>query len=207
MLELLSPGDGAKVLLVGEREGLLAGRLVRERGAAVTWLDPASHGGHAPQVTEIHPGGPGFRAMLADCGDTPFEAEEFDAVASQLTVEYLDDPARALAEWRRVMKPGGTLALVTRNALYGGGDPLPRPCPIRSFSPGELRRLVEDRGFSVRRLHTLIPDLRLPRVYRGDLSFSYRFERLPYFRDRGLLLFVSAVKTQERGTVGGQGGP
>jgi SAM-dependent methyltransferase len=207
LIELLAPAPGARILLAGDAEGLLASRLARDEAARVTWLEPGP-GDRRQSATRVDKdGGSGWVTFVGDLCSTPFEAEEFDAVASQFTVEYLEDPAAALSEWLRVMKPGGRLALVTRNALYGGGDPRPRPRPRRSYSPEQLRQVVRGAGFEVNGVGTLLPDLRFPRLYRGDLSFSYRFERLPYFRERGLLLFLSAAKTPGRDTVGDQGGP
>ncbi len=169
MLELLGPSPGARVLLVGEREGILAARLTDEKKASTTWLTGRGH-------------------------NVPFKDNEFDAVASQFALEYLDDPHAALAEWARVLKNGGTLALVTRNALFRGPELRPRAKAAWTFTPVQLPELVAGAGLEVREVRTLIPDLRLPRLYRGDLSFSHRFERLPYFRERGILLFVGATK-------------
>jgi len=111
IIELLAPAPGAKVLLVGDAEGLLASRLIREKAALVTWLEPAPPGAPASGPPGVPATSSGCETFVCDCCEIPFEAEEFDAVASQFTLEYLEDPAGALLEWRRVMKPGGALAL------------------------------------------------------------------------------------------------
>ncbi len=41
----------------------------------------------------------------------PFEDQSFDAVFSHAMAEHLSDPARALAELRRVLKPGGLIGV------------------------------------------------------------------------------------------------
>ncbi len=169
LLELLDPAPGSAVLLAGEREGVLAARLAAERAANATWLtDPGSV--------------------------VPFDDGEFDAVASQFALEHLDDPGATLREWARVLKDGGALALVTRNALFRGPELRPGARALRTYAPSQLRELVSGAGLRVRVVRTLIPDLKLPRLYRGDLSFCTRLEKLPYFRERGMLLFLGAVK-------------
>jgi SAM-dependent methyltransferase len=202
MLELIGQAAKGRILLVGEGEGLLAKRLECGERGRVTWLEPAFQA--SGKVVEL-PGSDGAVRIIADCYNTPFEAEDFDAVAAQFTLDYVKEPRRALIEWARVLRTGGTIALVTRNRLFRGPDFRPRPRPEQSFSPDELRNLVADCGFEVRELSTLIPYLRLPRFYRGDLSFSYRFERLPMFRYRGMLLFVSAVKRPGGTSIVNQG--
>jgi ubiquinone/menaquinone biosynthesis C-methylase UbiE len=43
--------------------------------------------------------------------ELPFAAQQFDAVFSHAVLESLSDPAAALAEFRRVLKPGGVIGL------------------------------------------------------------------------------------------------
>lgn len=43
--------------------------------------------------------------------ELPFEAQQFDAVFSHAVLEHLSDPAAAIAEFRRVLKPGGVIGL------------------------------------------------------------------------------------------------
>jgi hypothetical protein len=60
---------------------------------------------------------------------------------------------------------------------------------------------VEEAGFRVTAVSTLVPDLRLPALYRGDLDFSLRLERLPYYSKHGKLLFMQAVKDGRGGSA------
>jgi ubiquinone/menaquinone biosynthesis C-methylase UbiE len=41
----------------------------------------------------------------------PFDDQQFDAVFSHAVLEHLSDPAAAIAEYRRVLKPGGVIGL------------------------------------------------------------------------------------------------
>jgi len=45
----------------------------------------------------------------------PFSDEQFDVVAMYQVLEHIDDPPKALAECRRVLRPGGRLVVVGPN--------------------------------------------------------------------------------------------
>ena len=62
-----------------------------------------------------------IRLAQADAHDLPFSDREFDAVLAECTFSLFSDQARVLAEIRRVLKPGGQLA-ITDMATSG---PLP----------------------------------------------------------------------------------
>lgn len=53
----------------------------------------------------------GLRFMVANCLELPFEDNEFDCIVSFETLEHLEDHQRLLAEFRRVLKPGGFLLI------------------------------------------------------------------------------------------------
>lgn len=176
MARLLAPPRGSRVLLHGDGEGMLAARLSSLADTRVTWHDTAAAGEEAS------------RAVL------PFPDASFDRVGAQFTMEYVEDPSSTVREYARVLAEGGRLVLLVRNPLFRSADRWPRPRPSRILHADDLRKLVGEAGLEPERISTLVPDLRLPLFYRGDLSFSLRFERLPRFRKRGRLLFLEAVK-------------
>lgn len=51
--------------------------------------------------------------LVCSAQDLPFAAEIFDTVVSTEVLEHVPDPARALREMRRVVKPTGALILTT----------------------------------------------------------------------------------------------
>jgi SAM-dependent methyltransferase len=54
---------------------------------------------------------PGLAAARATADRLPFAGGSFDVVYSRFLLEYLPDPASAVAEMRRVARPGGTVVL------------------------------------------------------------------------------------------------
>jgi SAM-dependent methyltransferase len=48
----------------------------------------------------------------------PFETRAFDAVVNTVSVEYLVDPIQVLGEVRRVLRPGGVLAVTFSNRFF-----------------------------------------------------------------------------------------
>ncbi len=191
VFDMMCPLPGNKVLLVGEREGMLAARLADRGDLEVTWLEQGSRSDTQPVRETL--GANGYARTAGDYYRLPYPDCHFDRVASQMTLERLEDLERALTEWARVLEDRGTLVLVTRNRLFRGSDQSPQPSLLRTYGPRELRRLLERTGLRITGMSTLIPDLKLPALYRGDLSFSLFFERLPFYRARGRLLFVSCV--------------
>lgn len=96
-------------------------------------------------------------------GPLPAADDEFDAVLVLDVLEHLADPARALAELRRVLKPGGALHL----QVPCEGDALsvwrwlPPPARywkrdlgghVQRFRRAELTQLVRNSGFAIERV-------------------------------------------------------
>jgi MPBQ/MSBQ methyltransferase len=52
------------------------------------------------------------RKLLGDAEDLPFPDDAFDRYVSCGSIEYWPDPARAIAEAHRVVRPGGTVLVV-----------------------------------------------------------------------------------------------
>jgi SAM-dependent methyltransferase len=82
------------------------------------------------------------RFLEGDIEDLPLGAGEFDLVACFEALPQLVDPARALDELRRVLRPGGLLlASVPNPRAYPAGTPLHR----NEIDPERLGALLRDR--------------------------------------------------------------
>lgn len=98
------------------------------------------------------------RGLLAD---QHFPDGWFDAVCAQQVLEHLPDPARDLAEIRRVLRPGGVLYVNVPNyrclSILLGRDDFELNWPmdhVNYFQPRTLWRLLERCGFEVLRTCT-----------------------------------------------------
>jgi SAM-dependent methyltransferase len=58
---------------------------------------------------------PGLRFVVANAETLPLETGSFDVVHSKDSLHHMEAPGRALAEYRRVLKPGGTALIIEAN--------------------------------------------------------------------------------------------
>ena len=120
-VELLGVGEGDAVLDVGcgtgeETQALRA--LVGARGRAVG-VD-SSERLLAEARRRAAAAGVEAEFVVADANALPFGDDEFDACRCDRTLQHLEAPAGALAEMRRVVRPGGRVVVTeTGNALVG----------------------------------------------------------------------------------------
>lgn len=54
-------------------------------------------------------------AVRGDIGHLPFPNESFDMVISRSVIEHLEEPERVFREFFRVLRPGGTVVVITPN--------------------------------------------------------------------------------------------
>lgn len=140
---------GRRVLDVGCGTGRLERAL---EGQARVWGVDASPAMLA-RAREAAPRSAGFK--LARAEELPFKDGWFECVVMWLVVHLVDRP-RAFAEARRVLQPGGRLAVVTFDERYFGQDWLNALFPSleaidreRFPTEGELRAELEAQRFEV----------------------------------------------------------
>jgi SAM-dependent methyltransferase len=91
-------------------------------------------------------------AELAPDAALPFGDGSFDLVLCAETIEHVRDVQLLLSEIRRVLRPGGKLALTTPAHLPLGRRPDPLSPHLRLFTRRSLRRLLGELGFEVESL-------------------------------------------------------
>jgi ubiquinone/menaquinone biosynthesis C-methylase UbiE len=106
---------GLKVLDAACGEGYGA-QLLSARACEVTGIDIS---GEAVAHAKARYVRENLQFLQADCCSTPFDDGSFDCVVSFETLEHLHNQEALLAEFRRVLKPGGFLVISTPDkAVY-----------------------------------------------------------------------------------------
>ncbi|MFJ8040329.1 class I SAM-dependent methyltransferase [Kitasatospora sp. NPDC096147] len=110
LLEAAGAGPGVRLLDVGTGTGNVAAAALA-LGARVTAVDAE------PQMVKTAAERlPGVPVSLARLPELPFGEGEFDAVVANFVVNHVADPVAALAELRRVVRPGGRVAVTLWHA-------------------------------------------------------------------------------------------
>jgi ubiquinone/menaquinone biosynthesis C-methylase UbiE len=144
---------------------------------------------------------PAAVVALADAVRLPFRDGVFHAVVAQHLIEHFERPDEVVREWSRVLRPGGRVAVATPNIMYPDPGLFDDPTHRQIYSRASLKGLFQRNGFSVERCYTVMPFLGNRRltwtVARWFLRLLLAFRFLPYFRLRGLTLFLGARKVQD----------
>lgn len=80
--------------------------------------------------------------VVAPAEDLPFEDAKFDLLLSTQVLEHVDDPARVVAEARRVLRPGGVALIST----HGVVNYHPNPNDYWRWTHAGLARLLQQDG-------------------------------------------------------------
>ncbi|MEU5647133.1 methyltransferase domain-containing protein [Streptomyces milbemycinicus] len=123
VLKPLAPSGGGAVLDAGCGSGAVTAELSAALpGSRVVGLDV--HPGLLDRARARGAAGAGPELFLGDIGDTPFADATFDLVLSRYVFQHLRKPVAAARELRRVLRPGGHLAVIDIDAgLWGTAEP------------------------------------------------------------------------------------
>ena len=130
-------GRPSLVLDVGSADGPSVGWMRTEGRRVAVDLDPRG----------LAPG----EGVCASALSLPFADGTFDLVGAFDVVEHCDPEAQALAELRRVLRPGGRLLLSVPAYQWAWTDHDVRAGHHRRYTRPRLRRAVESAGFTVDR--------------------------------------------------------
>jgi demethylmenaquinone methyltransferase/2-methoxy-6-polyprenyl-1,4-benzoquinol methylase len=162
------PRDGGSVLDVATGTGLVAERL-RSRGFRVTGLDQS-----AEMLALAHARFGGAVELVRGSADRlPWPDGRFDNLTFTYLLRYVDDPAATLAELARVVRPGGTVAMLEFGVPRGPWRPpwelyvrALLPAAGRAFGP-EWRAAGSFLGPSIRGFWDRWPEPRLLEAWRA----------------------------------------
>lgn len=105
LLDAAGVGAGTRMLDVGTGPGTVAARAV-DRGAVVTAVDAESS--MVELAARAVPAADVRQALLPEL---PFDDASFDAAVANFVVNHLGRPRAGIAELRRVVRPGGRVAV------------------------------------------------------------------------------------------------
>jgi O-methyltransferase / aklanonic acid methyltransferase len=135
-------------------------------------------------------------ALVADAEDLPFADGSFDAVLCGFGLFFFPDPQRALAGFRRVLRPGGVVALSTFTREGSASmdriwrriaDHVPTPPPARDegrfHDPAQLADALDAAGFVDVRTEAAPFDVVLPGIdawlgWLRSMEFGEYLERM-----------------------------
>ena len=173
------------VLDVATGTAAVALELVRQKGCAVVGLD------QSPEMLEVArrrvqlaAATKQVRLVEGGADSLPFDDGTFDALTFTYLLRYVDDPAATLRELARVVKPGGSIAMLEFGLPGGVWRPLWElwvrvglPAAGRLISPG-WRDVGDFLGGSIRDFHARYPADRLLGLWRDAGVADPRGRRL-----------------------------
>jgi arsenite methyltransferase len=142
-------GPGDDVLEIGFGGGALLGHLLNATRGTVFGVDLS------PEMVERarrrFRGPPNLRLHCASVESLPLETASVDKAVSVASLYFWPDPAAALADMARVLRPGGTLSLVFEPPEELAKWPGSR-FGFRAYDAAELEGLMTHAGFGAFRV-------------------------------------------------------
>jgi ubiquinone/menaquinone biosynthesis C-methylase UbiE len=165
LLAALDLQPGQRVLELGAGTGDLATRLARV-GPTGTVLASDVAEGMVDLLRDTTAGLANVEVSRIDALDIDLPDNSVDAIVFRMGLMFLAQPDRALAECRRVLRPGGRLVVavwagpeqnpwlasvgmsVMMHGLWAGGPPTMPGAVFSLADPAVLQQLVQDSGFA-----------------------------------------------------------
>jgi trans-aconitate methyltransferase len=180
LVDLIGPTPGDRALDVGCGPGTLTAVLADRLGAnRVAAVDPSPT--FVPAVRDLLPA---VDVREGTAEERPFGDAEFDVVTAQLVVPFMADPVRGLAEMRRVVRPGGTVAVCAWDLEHGPVQVFWRAAEelfpgasaaidLPGARDGQLAELMAAAGLEVERSTTLKVAVRISTFLQWWAPFAF----------------------------------
>ena len=125
--EMLELRAGERVLDVGVGPGFLSAEMAAEVGpdGKVCGVDPSDSMLAIARTRAARPGSAPVELEPGDANHLPYPDSSFDVATSTQVLEYVEDIPGALAELRRVLRPGGRVLLLDTDwdsVVWHSGD-------------------------------------------------------------------------------------
>lgn len=149
ILEALALQPGDRLLELGCGGGLLL-RDALGSGVKAAGVD------HSPDMAALaRERAPGAAVLLGTAEQLPFAADAFTAAAMSVVFFFFAEPLRVLGECRRVLRPGGRLAVFTTGPELRGTPAAPEPLAARGhfYPDAELAALARQAGLAEVSVH------------------------------------------------------
>jgi len=145
VLAALDLGPEDRLLDVGCGGGAFLRHVAATVGCELAGLD---HSRDMVRLTRARSAG--LRVVRAEAAATPFADGEFTAISCLVAFFFFADPVAVLRELRRVLAPGGRLAVMTTAPEAKGTEAAPYPLATRGHFHGddELVALARTAGYA-----------------------------------------------------------
>ncbi|MCS4274927.1 ubiquinone/menaquinone biosynthesis C-methylase UbiE [Mycetocola sp. BIGb0189] len=184
IVAILTPQSGTHALDVGAGRGAVTRALVANR--IETWAIDLS----PRMIDQIQTIIPPSRCLVGDCGDLPFSNESFDSVTAGYVLTVAPDRTQEmLAEWHRVLKSGGRLAVSEPGPIHADWLWLHELAASFFKRPGPLehnRQLKSERENILHAATQLGFTRRSEAMYRNPIRFDQIEAAFQYLSVSGL---------------------
>jgi SAM-dependent methyltransferase len=180
-----------------------AGTVVLDIGCGSGPLFPLLHGqGLIPVGVETNltaartaaQRGLGAVVLVTPAAALPFRAEVAGGVIAQHLLEHVAEPLAVVEEWRRLLRPGGAVVVLTPNGRHPDGAIFADPDHQTLFTAQSLTRLLTEAGFDHVRVTAIFPFLGRGRVGRALSRRLWRAGQAPLMRTWARSLLAVALK-------------
>jgi len=186
---LLDPRPGDRILEVGCGGGALLSRL-----AAMGLRDVVGVDWLRTSVDLARQRDSRTTVVRGDACALPFSDARFDKAVAQHLIEHFEDTNEVLSEWRRVLRPGGLLVIVTPNLAFPHQEWFADPTHRHIFTRIDLGNHLARAEYAVKQIMIINPYLGSLSVQFAAARYLQFMRRLPWFGDRGMSLVAAAER-------------